>query len=113
MQTIRIIAIAASLAVLGTGASAMAQTTASAAVETTGVDFANAGSVGQLKDRIERVARRVCQVGKTRDLGIEQRSRECFRQSVASATSQIDQQVAMHGRGSPALTLNVGKVPAK
>lgn len=93
MTITKIIAIAATVATLTVG-NVQAQEVPVIQIDTTHVNFSNAASVEQLKSRIERVAKKVCGVGRERDLDLQMKARTCYSTTVADAGSKIEQQVA-------------------
>jgi UrcA family protein len=98
MTNIKHIALATVAALaIGTAAQAEDLTQPTINVDTSRVDFASAASVDQLRDRVARAARRVCQVGKSRELSQQAKARECLSQTVAAANSQITHQMALSG----------------
>lgn len=92
MNITQIIAIAATVATLTVG-NVQAQEVPNIQIDTTGVNFANAASVDQLKSRVEHAAKQVCGVGRDRELNLQMKARSCYATTVADAGSKIDQLV--------------------
>lgn len=106
MNITQIIAIAATVATLTAG-NVQAQEVPLIQIDTTGVDFANAASVDQLRSRVEHAAKRVCGVSRGQDLKEQMMARSCFATTVADAQSKIDRRVASRETNPSSNTLAI------
>ncbi len=65
-------------------------------VSTIGVDLGSPTEVGQLKQRVNSAARKVCKLGENEGLVARQFKQNCYKNAVAAANTRIDAQVALH-----------------
>lgn len=105
--------IAATVIAMTIGTAAQAQEAKSIDITVAGADLSHPAAVSQLESRIKTAAKQVCGVGQGRELAEQAKERQCYNEAVASASMQMQQQIARSESRHSDVSLAVSDRPEK